>query len=223
MSQGVTGCHRVSQGVTGCHRVCAVCPQVREHLEDLLVSAGDVIALQHDAGPGRLLHCPASPLSPWRQPVLAFNLSEWFWARRAADRDPGDSDPGDSDPRDSDPRDSDPRDSDPGDSDPGDSDPRDPYPGDRDPGDSDPGDSDPGDSDPRDSDPGHRDPGDRDGLVLDVEALVQDGEGAWLGEVVCPVRVLYVGQAETPLQGGQLSAGLETGIYTLQVSHTTIP
>lgn len=56
---------------------------------------------------------------------------------------------------------------------------------------------------------------------LDVEALVQDGEGGWLEDVLCPVRVLYGGQSETQLQGGQLSAGLpQPGLYTVQVSHS---
>ncbi|KAL1004887.1 hypothetical protein UPYG_G00051840 [Umbra pygmaea] len=52
---------------------------VQEHLEDLLVSPGDVVALQHDAGPAGLLHCHTSPLSPWRQPIVALNQSDWLW------------------------------------------------------------------------------------------------------------------------------------------------
>ena len=54
---------------------------------------------------------------------------------------------------------------------------------------------------------------------LDVEVLVEDGEGGWLEEVVCPIRVLYVGGSETQLQGAQLSAGLpQPGLYSLLVS-----
>ena len=54
---------------------------------------------------------------------------------------------------------------------------------------------------------------------LDVEVLVEDGEGGWLEEVVCPIRVLYVGSSETQLQGAQLSAGLpQPGLYSLLVS-----
>lgn len=53
--------------------------QLRDQLEDLLVSHGDVIALQHDAGPASLIHCQSSPHSLWRQPVFALNLTEWFW------------------------------------------------------------------------------------------------------------------------------------------------
>lgn len=55
---------------------------------------------------------------------------------------------------------------------------------------------------------------------LDIEALVADGEGGWLEDVVCPVRVLYVGHSETQLQGTQLSAGLpQPGLYNLLVRH----
>lgn len=51
-----------------------------------------------------------------------------------------------------------------------------------------------------------------------MEVLVEDGEGGWLEDVVCPVRVLYVGHSETQLQGGQLSAGLpQPGLYSLLV------
>lgn len=127
--------------------------KVQEQLEDILVSPGDVIALQHDAGSASLLRCQSYPHSPWRQPVLALNQSEWFWnTRHSTDSTAAhDADPV---------------------------------------------------TDPE----------------LDVEALVEDGEGGWLEEVVCPVRVLYVGQNETQLQGAQLSAGLpQPGIYNLLV------
>lgn len=112
------------------------------------MSHGDVIALQHDAGPASLIHCQSSPHSLWRQPVVAVNLSQ------AA---PSDNSAGDDD---------------------------DPPP------------------DPQ----------------LDVQAAVENGEGSWLENVVCPVRVLYVGQSETRLQGPQLSAGLpQPGLYNLLV------
>lgn len=52
---------------------------IQEQVEDLLVSPGDVIALQHDASPGSLLHCQLAPHSPWHQSVFAINQSEWFW------------------------------------------------------------------------------------------------------------------------------------------------
>uniref|UniRef100_A0A3Q3GM75 Polycystin 1, transient receptor potential channel interacting n=1 Tax=Kryptolebias marmoratus TaxID=37003 RepID=A0A3Q3GM75_KRYMA len=58
------------------------------HVQDLLISRGDVIALQHDGSPSSLLRCQSSPQSLWRQPVLALNLSEWFWVngtRQSAD------------------------------------------------------------------------------------------------------------------------------------------
>lgn len=58
--------------------ICSVF-QLQDQLEDLLVSHGDVIALQHDAGPASLIHCQSSPHSLWRQPVFALKLSEWFW------------------------------------------------------------------------------------------------------------------------------------------------
>lgn len=122
--------------------------QLQHQLEDLLVSHGDVIALQHDAGPASLVHCQSPQHPLWPQPVLALNQSEWFWIN---DRPPSD-----------------------------------------------------GDSLP--------------GPELDVKALVEDGEGSWLEGVVCPVRVLYVGQSETPLQGAQLEAGLpQPGLYHMVV------
>uniref|UniRef100_A0A3B4ATD7 Uncharacterized protein n=1 Tax=Periophthalmus magnuspinnatus TaxID=409849 RepID=A0A3B4ATD7_9GOBI len=49
------------------------------HIQDLLVSPGDVFALQHDAGPGSLLRCQPASHSLWHQSVLAINQSEWFW------------------------------------------------------------------------------------------------------------------------------------------------
>jgi len=141
-----------------CLSVSHLCPQVQEHLEDLLVSPGDVIALQHDAGAGLLLRCPPSPLSPWRQPILAINQSEWFWASGAGPASDGSADKDFEDALLPDPE-------------------------------------------------------------LDVEALVNDGEGGWLAEVVCPIRVLYAGHAETLLQGAQLSAGLpQPGLFTMLVS-----
>ncbi|NP_001129985.1 polycystin-1 precursor [Oryzias latipes] len=58
------------------------------HILDLLVSGGDVIALQHDGGPSSLLQCQSSAQSPWGQPILALNMSKWFWTnntRQSAD------------------------------------------------------------------------------------------------------------------------------------------
>lgn len=133
--------------------------QIQEQLEDLLVSRGDVIALQHDAGPASLLHCPYSPHSLWRQPVLVLNQSEWFWINNTRQSQDSSTDP------------------------------------------------------------------DLDSLPdpeFDVDMLVQDGEGGWLEDVVCPVRLLYVGHSETQLQGAQLSAGLpQPGLYSLLVRHQT--
>ncbi|KAK2919268.1 polycystin-1 isoform X1 [Channa argus] len=129
---------------------------VQQQLEDLQVSRGDVIALQHDAGPASLLRCQNSPHSPWRQPVVALNQSEWFLINQTELSADSSADP-DVDP------------------------PRDP--------------------------------------VLDIEALVTDGKGSWLEEVVCPIRVLYMGHSETQLQGAQLSAGLpQPGVYSLIVT-----
>ncbi|TKS69062.1 Polycystin-1 [Collichthys lucidus] len=129
---------------------------VQEQLEDLLVSPGDVIALQHDAGPASLLRCQSSTQSPWRQPVLALNQSEWFWINST--RQPTD----------------------------------------------------------------HLADHGADYLLepeLDMKALVEDGEGNWLEEVVCPVRVLYVGHSETQLKGANLTAGLpQPGLYSLLVT-----
>uniref|UniRef100_A0A3Q1JAV5 Uncharacterized protein n=1 Tax=Anabas testudineus TaxID=64144 RepID=A0A3Q1JAV5_ANATE len=131
-------------------------PGPAAHILDLLVFRGDVIALQHDAGPTSLLHCPYSPHSLWRQPVLALNQSEWLWINNTRQSADSSTDPA-----------------------------VDPLP----------------------------DP------VFDLDLLVEDGEGGWLEDVVCPVRVLYVGHSETQLQGAQLSAGLpQPGLYSLLVT-----
>ncbi|XP_029354299.1 polycystin-1 isoform X2 [Echeneis naucrates] len=112
---------------------------VQEQLEDLLVSRGDVIALQHDAGPASLLRCQSSSHSEWRQPVLALNQSEWIWINDSREFNP--------------------------------------------------------------------------------EVLMGDGEAGSLEEVVCPIRVLYVGHSEIQLNGAQLSAGLpQPGLYSLLVT-----
>lgn len=119
------------------------------------MSRGDVVALQHDAGPASLLRCQSSPHSPWRQPVLALNQSEWFWINNIG-KSPDNVGDGKADL------------------------PLDPQ--------------------------------------LDVNAVVGDGEGRWLDDAECPVRVLYVGHSETQLQGAQLSAGLaQPGLYSLIV------
>lgn len=129
--------------------------QLQDQLENLLVSRGDVVALQHDAGPGSLIHCQSSPHSLWRQPVFALNLSDLLRLNNM--RAPPETLAGD-------------------------------------------------DSEPL-PDP-----------QLDVQALVQNGQGSWLENVVCPVRLLYVGQNETQLPGAQLSAGLpQPGLYDLLV------
>ncbi|XP_061687147.1 polycystin-1 isoform X1 [Syngnathoides biaculeatus] len=127
---------------------------IQDQLEDLLVFAGDVIGLQHDSGPASLLRCQPSPTSPWRQPVLALNHSEWILINTSRES--------------------------------------------------------------ADSSSGHRvDPRPH----LDLESLLEAGEACWLEEVVCPIRVLYVGHSEIPLQGAPLSAGLsQPGLYTLLVS-----
>lgn len=131
--------------------------QVQEDVEDLLVSPGDVIALQHDAGPASLLQCQTSSNSLWRQPVLALNQSDWFWINTTRHLTDASLDHGTNQM-----------------------------------------------PDPE----------------LDVKALVEDGEGGWLEDVVCPVRVLYVGHSQTQLKGGQLSAGLpQPGIYSLLVRY----
>lgn len=119
------------------------------------MSRGDVVALQHDAGPASLLRCQSSPHSPWRQPVLALNQSEWFWINNVGQL-PDHVGDGEADL------------------------PLDPQ--------------------------------------LDVNAVVGDGEGRWLDDAECPVRVLYMGHSETQLQGAQLSAGLaQPGLYSLIV------
>ncbi|XP_047434663.1 polycystin-1 [Mugil cephalus] len=129
---------------------------IQDQLEDILVSRGDVIALQHDAGPSSLLRCQSSPHSLWRQPVLALNQSEWFWinsTRQSTDASTNHSVDHLPDPE------------------------------------------------------------------LDMKALVEDGEGRWLEDVACPIRVLYVGHSKIQLQGAQLSSGLsQPGLYTMLVS-----
>ncbi|XP_072318379.1 polycystin-1 [Eucyclogobius newberryi] len=125
--------------------------QIQDQLEDLLVSPGDVFALQHDAGPGSLLCCQHTSNSPWHQSVLTINQSEWFWLNHTGTHEEHEAG--------------------------------------------------------RIPDP-----------ELDVEALVVDGEGRWMTEVVCPVRVLYTGHSETQLQGKHLMTGLkEPGLYSLTV------
>uniref|UniRef100_A0A673FQC8 Polycystin-1-like n=1 Tax=Sinocyclocheilus rhinocerous TaxID=307959 RepID=A0A673FQC8_9TELE len=99
---------------------------------DLLVSPGDFIALQHDAGPSGLLQCSSDPSSPWKQSVLIQNRSDWWDAN---------------------------------------------------------------------------------------ETLQVDAEGGWEEGVVYQVRVLYVGQNSTALQGPFLHSGLpQLGDYTLEVT-----
>lgn len=47
-----------------------------------------MIALQHDGGPSSVLQCQSSAQSPWGQPILALNMSKWFWTnntRQSAD------------------------------------------------------------------------------------------------------------------------------------------
>ncbi|XP_028828513.1 polycystin-1 isoform X2 [Denticeps clupeoides] len=51
---------------------------VKEGVEDLLISPGDFIALQHDAGPGSFLHCSRDSSSPWRQSIQVLNSSCWI-------------------------------------------------------------------------------------------------------------------------------------------------
>uniref|UniRef100_A0A3Q2C8H1 Polycystin 1, transient receptor potential channel interacting n=1 Tax=Cyprinodon variegatus TaxID=28743 RepID=A0A3Q2C8H1_CYPVA len=117
------------------------------HVLDIMVFPGDVIALQHDSGPSSLLQCQSSPQSLWRQPVLALNLSEWFWMNSTREL--------------------------------------------------------------------------VDFSDLNVENFVKNGKGGWLEEETCLIRVLYVGQNETRLQGAQLSVGLpQPGLYSLLVSST---
>ncbi|TSK18062.1 Polycystin-1 [Bagarius yarrelli] len=51
------------------------------------------------------------------------------------------------------------------------------------------------------------------------ETLDLIGDGKWLDELICKIRVLYVGQNETKLRGPFLNAGLpETGDYSLEVT-----
>ncbi|XP_027034714.2 polycystin-1 isoform X1 [Tachysurus fulvidraco] len=51
------------------------------------------------------------------------------------------------------------------------------------------------------------------------ETLEMIGDGKWVAEVICPIRVLYVGHNETKLQGPFLKAGLpQTGDYSLEVT-----
>eukprot|EP00063_Salmo_salar_P066807 XP_014041642.1 PREDICTED: polycystin-1-like [Salmo salar] len=120
---------------------------MRERVEDLLVSPGDIIGLQHDAGPASLLRCDPSPQSPWRQPILALNQSDWLWAN--SNQSEGSVD-----------------------------------------------------------------------LDQSVEITLEDVRGGgWAVDMVCPIRVLYVGHSETQLQGSQLSSGLpQPGLYSLEVT-----
>ncbi|XP_021333081.1 polycystin-1 isoform X1 [Danio rerio] len=105
---------------------------VQEEVQDLLVSPGDIIALQHDAGPSGLLQCSPDPSSPWSQSLLIQNRSHWWDAN---------------------------------------------------------------------------------------ETLQADVEGVWEEGVLCQIRVLYVGQNQTGLQGPFLRSGLpQVGDYSLEVT-----
>uniref|UniRef100_A0AAY4DRE1 Polycystic kidney disease 1a n=1 Tax=Denticeps clupeoides TaxID=299321 RepID=A0AAY4DRE1_9TELE len=53
-------------------------PGASTHQLDLLISPGDFIALQHDAGPGSFLHCSRDSSSPWRQSIQVLNSSCWI-------------------------------------------------------------------------------------------------------------------------------------------------
>lgn len=111
---------------------CPALTQVKEEIEDLLVSPRDFIALQHDAGPSGLLQCSSDPSSPWKQSVLIQNRSDWWDAN---------------------------------------------------------------------------------------ETLQAEADGGWEEGVVCQIRVLYVGQNNTSLQGPFLRSGLpQSGDYSLEVT-----
>uniref|UniRef100_A0A8C2Q812 Polycystic kidney disease 1a n=1 Tax=Cyprinus carpio TaxID=7962 RepID=A0A8C2Q812_CYPCA len=60
---------------------------VQDNIEVLLVSPGDFIALQHDAGPSGLLQCSSEPSSPWKQSVLIQNRSDWWDANETLQAD----------------------------------------------------------------------------------------------------------------------------------------
>ncbi|TRY86153.1 hypothetical protein DNTS_030211 [Danionella cerebrum] len=103
---------------------------VQEELQDLLVSPGDIIALQHDAGPSGLVQCSSDPSSSWKTTVLLQNHSDWS-----------------------------------------------------------------------------------------NEPLRSVAEGVWSEDLVCQIRVLYVGQNETQVKGAFLHTGLpEVGNYSLEVT-----
>uniref|UniRef100_A0A8B9HRA6 Polycystic kidney disease 1a n=1 Tax=Astyanax mexicanus TaxID=7994 RepID=A0A8B9HRA6_ASTMX len=98
----------------------------------LLVSPGDFIGLQHDAGPSGLLGYSSDPSSPWKQSFLVQNRSDWLDAN---------------------------------------------------------------------------------------ETLETGGDGEWVVEAVCPIRVLYVQQNQTKLRGQFLKSGLnQPGDYSLEVT-----
>lgn len=129
--------------------------QVQKMLEDLLVFRGDIITLQHDAGPASLLNCQSSSKSLWRQPLVVLHRPEWVCKNNARDTLNTLTD--------------------------------------------------------IEADPSLE-------PEFDFEKLVEDGEGTWLTDVVCPVRLLYLEQSETQLPTAQLSAGLsQPGLYSLLV------
>uniref|UniRef100_A0A8C1XPT7 Polycystic kidney disease 1a n=1 Tax=Cyprinus carpio TaxID=7962 RepID=A0A8C1XPT7_CYPCA len=67
--------------------LCPALTQVQDNIEVLLVSPGDFIALQHDAGPSGLLQCSSEPSSPWKQSVLIQNRSDWWDANEKLQAD----------------------------------------------------------------------------------------------------------------------------------------
>lgn len=52
--------------------------QVLLSAQEIHAYPDDILALQHDAGPGSLLHCPSSPGSPWRQSFLSLRGPGWW-------------------------------------------------------------------------------------------------------------------------------------------------
>uniref|UniRef100_A0A8C9SAB2 Polycystic kidney disease 1a n=1 Tax=Scleropages formosus TaxID=113540 RepID=A0A8C9SAB2_SCLFO len=60
------------------HDISFTLPSGTIFYTDFEVFPGDIIALQHDAGPGGLLQCTTEPFSPWRQSFFSLNNSEWL-------------------------------------------------------------------------------------------------------------------------------------------------
>lgn len=69
-----------------CRNILVLIPlKVQDVIEDILVAPGDVIGIQHDAGPSGVLACTSDSQSPWKQSILIQNRSNWAGSNETLD------------------------------------------------------------------------------------------------------------------------------------------